>query len=99
MFPRRFSPNTNRSCCSTCLTGLAPVNLGFKKKKTGHSLAFQLPWRWMQAPKPFRRDPAELEKENQQLHQQLDQAQRRIERLEQDKQDLRQNIEHLKKEL
>ncbi len=53
----------------------------------------------MQAPKPFRRDPAELEKENQQLHQQLDQAQRRIERLEQDKQDLRQNIEHLKKEL
>ena len=54
----------------------------------------------MQAPTPpRRRDPAELENENQQLREQLDQAQRCIEQLERDKQNLSQNIERLKKEL
>ena len=54
---------------------------------------------WMQAPKPPRRDPVELENENQQLREQLDQSQRRIEQLERDKQNLNRNIERLKKEL
>jgi len=53
----------------------------------------------MQAPKPPRRDPVELENENQQLREQLDQSQRRIEQLERDKQNLNRNIERLKKEL
>ena len=47
----------------------------------------------MQAPKPPRRDPVELENENQQLREQLDQSQRRIEQLERDKQNLNRNIE------
>lgn len=51
----------------------------------------------MQAPRP-RRDP-DLESENRHLREQLEQAQRRIERLERDKQNLHQNIERLKKEL
>src|SRR5438094_8832377 len=53
----------------------------------------------MQGPKPPRRDPVELENENQQLREQLDQSQRRIEQLERDKQNLNRNIERLKKEL
>lgn len=53
----------------------------------------------MQAPDPPRRSREELEKENQQLSRQLDQAHDRIHRLERDKQNLKQKIEQLQKEL
>jgi transposase len=51
----------------------------------------------MQAPRPRRN--GELESENRHLRDELEQAQRRIERLERDKQKLNESIEHLKKEL
>ncbi|MGH9555451.1 MAG: IS66 family transposase [Terriglobales bacterium] len=53
----------------------------------------------MQAPRPRRRDAADLEEEIRQLREQLEQAQHRIERLERDRQNLNQHIERLKTEL